>query len=435
MKMILSLILISSFLNAESESINLSLKKAINLSLTNSEDIKIRYHKIENAESKYYEALSSALPNIKSSVTLNNYLKAPVLRADIGMGLMEIPIKQPWETIGEIAFTQTLFTFGKIRNSLKAAKNTKKIEQRSMNATRSEIIFQTKYLYYLALSAKKNLDITKSSYKNALKNQKILKTKLKTGRASKFDNVKMATDVSSRVPNVKLAEKEVKIAMQQLKAMTGIKDNLKINLTSSMSKNFKKQDLEKLQDKLYKNEPSLKIYESSINLSKNISNLESAKYFPDLALFGTYQYYGEGNRTFIRQENMNHMFMLGIGLTWDLWNGGKTTSKHLQAKRNIDIAKLEYQKKKKDLILDLKATISSYNHYKKIYESNLKTLKLSNQYYKLSLQSYEAGKIRQSDLNDAELMLTKAKILTLKTLLQINIYKAKIKKLTSEKKI
>lgn len=433
MKLILSLILISNFLSAES--INLSLKKAINLSLTNSEDIKIRYQKIENAESKYYEALSSALPNITSSVTFNNYIKAPVLRADIGMGLMEIPIKQPWEAIGEVGFTQTLFTFGKIRNSLRAAKNTKRIEESSMNATRSEIIFQTKYLYYLALSAKENLSIAKSSYKNALKNQKILKNKLKTGRASKFDNIKMATDVSSRIPNVKLAEKELEIAIQQLKTMTGINDNTKINLTNSMIKSFKEENLEILKEKLYKNEPSLKIYESSIDLSKNLSNLESAKYFPNLALFGNYQYYGEDNRPFVRQGNMNHMFMLGIGLTWELWNGGRTTSKHLQAKRNIDIATLEYQKKKKSLILDLKSTLSSYEHYKKIYESNLKTLKLSNQYYKLSLQSYEAGKITQSNLNDAELMLTKVKLSTLQTLLQTNIYKAKIEKLTSEEKI
>lgn len=427
------IIIFSNLVFAETK--KLTLEETISLGISNSEDIKIINTKMYKTDNQYREALSYALPNFSASVDWTNYLKAPVMRADLGPqmgGVLEMPIKQPYELVTSITMTQAIYTFGKVKGGLKIADNAKDIENKTLKTIKSELKYYAKVLYYKALWAKKNLEISKMSYENAIKNQNILKQKFSAGRASKYQNVKMEVDVSSRIPLVTTAQNEYDNSIRSLKSFTNLDTD--IELVSESPKSFTEYKTEKITEDIVENTSRLQALKSATKLYKNLASVRKADYYPSIGLFANYQYYGNNNKVFIGKTDMSHMFALGINISGNIWDGGKTGSVYKQAINDFEISQFEYQKAKKQISLELETSIDTYNSMLKTYEANLRTLELAKQSYELSKSSFLAGQITQSDLNDAELMYTRSKLSVEANILQTNIAQAQIEKLIEEEK-
>lgn len=79
--------------------------------------------------------------------------------------------------------------------------------------------------------------------------------------------------------------------------------------------------------------------------------------------------------------------------------------------------------------VELQSLLVEYRSLRREYEANNHALRLAQQSYDITLSSFRSGLATLSVLNDAELYLTQAKLMTVTSQYNIHITKIKIEKL------
>jgi outer membrane protein TolC len=177
-------------------------------------------------------------------------------------------------------------------------------------------------------------------------------------------------------------------------------------------------------------QPTLKALEKNIDAAQDTIWGKKAEYLPELSAFSTWNHKGSGNEYDIRSENLHDYGVVGLKVSMPIWEGGKRNEELQQAKIDKSNAELNLQKMTKDLQLELDAAVVVYNEFVETLHSYEDAVRLAEESFKLSQNMFQSGHISITDLNSAELLLTKEKINKETVLFNINETLAKIEKLT-----
>ncbi|MFC1521364.1 TolC family protein [Elusimicrobiota bacterium] len=408
----------------------LTLSQAVEKAVNHSKDIRISAQKVEKAKRAYKKIRTNAMPQVSGNVKWDKYIKSPVITVDFGAGVQNIPIKQDYEMQTSIALSQTITSFGRLSAAMDVARKAIDIQRLSADIARNEIVYAVKQAYYTILYAQEALGIAQDSHKNALDNQKALKSRVRAGRASRIDNVKMKADVHGRIPPKLEAGSRLDSLVISFKEIIGAPENAQIELVDALTREFPVYTQTDLRSRMMLKEPVLRTFKESILLSENRLRLRKKDYFPVLSALANYSYSGNSNDTFPRDQ-MEPMFSVGLAFSIPLWDSGLRRHSYHEAASDLDIAKLKYSKRQESLDAALRSALSEYHWAVDIYKAGLKALEVAQQSYEITLSSFRSGSGSQSQLNDAELHLSASKIKTKQSLYEINILMARIEKLTA----
>lgn len=409
-----------------SNKIELSIEKAISMTLENSEEIQINEEKRKKIYNTYREIKASVFPQINAMASLDNYIESPVLNFDLGNGPVSVPLKQEWDTRYGLTLSQVLWSFGKVGNAVKIAKQAIDLEDLSMDATRNGLVFAAKQLYYTMLFAAETLRISRESYGNAQKNKQALKEKFKGGRISRINNVKMEADIAMRYTIVQQARSVYDGVEVSFKDLLGIDRESEIIFTDSYTKEFKKYSREDMRSKMIAKEPVARIMRANIELNKLFVKQKRADFFPVLAGYLNYSYAGNSEKIY---DNMQTEVIAGLRLDMPIWDSGKRLNSLRKTVNDSNIAELEYKKKLSEIEVELEATLAKYARLLDTYKASVEAEKLAGEAYSIMLASFKSGVAGQTMLNDAEIQLTSARMARIQTLFNISITIAKIEKL------
>ena len=78
---------------------------------------------------------------------------------------------------------------------------------------------------------------------------------------------------------------------------------------------------------------------------------------------------------------------------------------------------LELQKREEELRVELESALSEYRSSIEVYRANQEALKVADDSYRVTLSSFKSGIVTQTQLNDAELLLTSSQLKTVQSLL------------------
>ncbi len=312
------------------------------------------------------------------------------------------------------------------------ADRARETEQFGLSSTKLNVEYSTKVFYNTVLFAQKTLQIAENSYQNAMKNKRILDRSVSYGRASKFENVKMSADVAMRLPVVMASKNKLNIAVKNLKRFLEIPESTELVLTGNITDKFVSYNPDVIVNDMKSKEPTLKALKTNIETFKEIAKWRKADYYPSIGLFASYMYSGNSNNALVGTNNMFHSFVAGIAITGPIWDSFQRRSVYRQAMADVGISELTYSKAEKDFRLAIESALSSYSTLIETYKTIVEALKLSRQSYKLSVSSYSTGKISQTQLNDAELLYTRAELEKELTLYNISNLTAQIEKLSKE---
>ncbi len=396
----------------------LGVKDAVQLGILKSEALELKNNEIQNYELKYKETRSGLYPSIKAMGTYQRYF--------------EYPSKLDYEKSLQITLNQLVYSFGKVENALIAADKLKDITYLSKTNTSLEITYKIKKAYLNTLLAQELLNITKESYNNANKNKNLLLKSFAYGRVNQRDNLKMDTDIASRVPALKQAEANLMLAKNALKRLLRIEEWQDIVLTDGFTKNFGHFDVTKLLNEMYFEQVNLKILQKNIDLKESLAKLEKANKYPVISAFAGFGYAMNDNEVFFNKlDYYQQLSYIGINVSVPLYEGGKYKHRYDEANLEIDNQKIILERAKLDLKLAFENEILNYQSLLEIYRSNLKTLELAERSFSLSQEKFSFGKLGLLDLNDAELMLTNVRTSVVTTLFKINISLVEIDELLS----
>lgn len=400
----------------------ITLDEAVKMALKSSEDLKMASNGKQLKSSEFLKKKMQKSPYLSTSFSWSKNLKYPG-----GVGMNDYAMDMG------LTLSQKIFTFGKIAKSIELAKKEVDISSLDELSLKREMIFLTKSAYYQIYLAKKIHEISYESLERAKENKNILEKRSSSGRASKYDNIKAASDIAGRIPSVNEAKADLNTIIHTFIVLLGFDDfNLanKVDISSDIFKNeYTPLDHEKLIKKLLAYHPSLKKLKLSVSASDDKINLLEKAYYPELNAFSSYTKRGYDASFIPAQDALGSYAMVGLSLNIPLFDAGNRKANINQSKILKTNAELLLEKKKKELILALENAVSVYNELIKTLAANKNAISLAETSFRMSQDLLRSGYMSVTNLNDAELYLTGQKIKKELTLVNLEINLADIEKL------
>ena len=380
----------------------LTLEQAVNEALRNNHKINSAKLNLEASTYKFKAAKSLRMPTFFVD-SIYTKLNSPVkLKFSTPIGSDTITMTEKDYISLTTGITLNIYTGGLISGSISKALNEKNAYKNSVEETKLDVKYNTQIAYINILElyayekiAKEHLHALKKHYDDAA-------ALYKEGIVSYLDMLQTDVKVKKAVQNLTSIENSIKVAKTNLAIILGRSplDNVSVKDTE---KNFiKRLDVSKLYEITKENRPVLKMLTAQIKAADASVEMAASGYKPKLYLMTGYKY--SDVQDDIKDKDS---FMMQAGVKFQLdWD--KSFNEVNAAKKN----KLALIRNREDILsqvlLGVKKAYEDYNTALSNLEVARTSVKSAKEYYRTMKLKYKEGLSDNSDLLDAEAMLTNA---------------------------
>lgn len=396
------------FIAQNALALDLSLNKAVDMILEESQDVKKAEANLKKAQAsldavnanRWFKISGSAsymnLINVEDPSKPYVYDLPPQLGGIIAkvtegdLNITQIPIPDNIFMAG-ISITQPIYTFGKIGNAVDSVKSAIKMSEAGKEMAIREVRYAATDIYWTAKMTDEIVKITKKDLNEVYTAKKRLSA---AGRANRSNLVKIESDIATKEINLSDAEFNRDTAYRMLKILAGIDINEEIVLTEDFPKTFIALDSTELQST-----PQWDILNQQIAMYEEKAKSERAGALPTLAATASYNY-------FTMDTEIGHMFnglssqaaYWGLSLQVPIFSGGLNRANATVEAMNAEAARQDLDKSKKMLSEEYTRAIDQYNHLR----GNLKKLEnardLAAKAYSFSSDRFAAGQTSAVEL-------------------------------------
>lgn len=370
----------------------LTLNEAVDIALKNNFDI----------QSKNYDYIESS-----ENVKLNNSNYLPKLDAIYGFtNTNEANVGfESDEAVASLKLSYNLFNGFNDSASKESAIYLAESSKYVLNATKQDIVLNTKMAYINYLDKQNALETYKSAYTLFQEQFEDSQNRYNQGLIAKNDLLQVQVNMSSAKQNIVKAQGDLKVAIFQLSNILG-------------GKNLEKENIEKLaeqnsqslvyDEKLLENRSEIQALKMNLESIKELEKAAKSGYYPKVdASVSHNQYFDEVSKKIEnKEENQN---IANITATWNLYNGGYDSSLTTIYKTKYLSSKALLEKTK----LDIKLQYENAKSNLQVAIDNLETSKLAllqaTENYSIVKNRFDEGISTSTDLTDANYLLTQAK--------------------------
>lgn len=421
---------------ADTSTAVITLEQALQIALSENETVKIADMEIERTGYAKKGTYASLLPQVDLTGSYMRTIKKQVMYMDMDMssffggsegtgstgstGTTEesssskgsgIEVGRDNTYSGGLTASMPLINF-QLWKSLKISGQEVDLAVEKARSSRLDMVSQVKQAYFGVLFAKEALNVYKSVYDNAVENFQKTESRYNAQKASELEYTRAKTNVAGAIPDVYNAEASVILALWQLKAVMGVNLEKNIDIAGSLS-DYADTMLRDITDNSEVNlEYNTTMRQLSIQAEElaNTVRLKQYAYLPTLAATFSYTANAMTNDFKFSEYQWTPYSYVGLSLTIPIFSGGKRYNDVRQAK----VQKTELELTMKDTERKLRVAIRQYLNTMeanmKSYNAALETVALAQKAYDISAKSYQVGKSTLTDLNDAQLALTQAKL-------------------------
>jgi outer membrane protein TolC len=414
--LLLSFLLFSIIGNIKAQEIKrLTIDEAVSLALKNSNEAKIADAKVSSAENQLNVTKNMQYPDIDISgqyrylTNADVELKIPVSSSDEGNGGENGNAPQPEVNqllLGQANVSMPLFSGFKLKNTIKAGKNSLKAATYSAKNDKENIALQTIQDYLSLYKARKTIELVKENLKSAEQRVKDFTAMEKNGLLARNDLLKAKLQQSNIEITLEEAKKNERILNYKLATMLKLPENSKIETVDTdfglTPKTIPTKTAGKSSESNRNDLQALKFQEEA---AKNQIAVVKGNYYPSLALVGGYIALDLKNAITLKNA-MN----IGVGVSYNLANLFKTKS-------NVKLAKSKVQEL--DYTIDMlsdKIKVQTENAQQE-YELALKKYHVytlseeqATENYRIVKDKYDNGLSDTNDLLEADVQQLQAKI-------------------------
>ena len=348
----------------------IAIKKAIKLSLKNSELLKEKKAAVSNFSN--LEKRIKGEFNPKVNITLG----AGPINKETGNSVNSQKESSLGPLfLGSFKLTYPIWSWGRKSDLIKAASFGKDVEKENLAMEKLNIIYNVKKFYYGNLLAKTLLKFAEETRDDILN---IIKT-MKEKKASKEDRYRieiLASEIKTKIVEIK---KKENLTIKALNFFVGRNDQSKVLKTDKEWLEFQPRPLKKDQyyiDLANSHLPQLNQIKSGIEAKSNLLSAKKKSQYP-LFVFLAEGKYGKTSQMTDQESSFSYdpynqkVLSAGVGLTLDI-DWGVTSSKINTIKSEINQLRLKKSFAKRGIPLkvmqaleDLKASIEKVKHQKK----------------------------------------------------------------------
>ena len=279
-------------------------------------------------------------------------------------------------------------------------------------SSRLDMVTQVKQAFYAVLFAKEAFAVYKSVYENAVMNYEQTQRRFNVQKASELEMSRAASTVANAIPNVYNAESNIMLALWQLKAVMGLDLERNIDVAGSLSDYSETmfRDLHESEGtSLDRNTTLRQLAIQAEMLARNVK-LQRYAYLPTLSASFSYNYISMNDNFKFGEYIWTPYSFIGLSLSIPIFDGGSKRQQIRQTRIQQSELDLQRTNTERQLRIGIQQYLNTMEASMKSHDAALEAVSLAQKAYDISSKSYQVGKSTLTDLNDAQLVLTQAKL-------------------------
>ena len=433
---LISLSLAGASLNAQ-EATPVTLEEAIRIALSDNASVKVADLEIERAGYARKGTYSALWPQINGTGSYQRTIRKQVMYMDFnlggagsgtGSGDEEKPAGQSasgsqggsatangievgrWNTWSTGVSASLPLINAQLWKSLQISDKDVELAVEQARSSRLETVTQVKKAYFTVLLAKEAYEVYKSVYDNAVENLELTQKKFNAQRASELDLTRARTTVANSIPDLFDSANAVDLGLWQLKAVMGVDLDAAIDVAGTLS-DYSEELTRAFPDTgdLSGNSTLRQLAIQAGQLADNI-RLQQYANLPTLALAFSYSLNAMANDYVFRDYRWSPYSYVGLSLSVPIFAGGKRHAAIRQAK--VQAAELDIRRAdtERQLQISLRQKLGTMDTAVRSYASAASAVETAEKAYGIARQSYDVGRSTLTDLGDAQLALTRARL-------------------------
>ena len=296
--------------------------------------------------------------------------------------------------------------------SLKISGQNVELAVEKARSSRLETVTQVKQAFYAVLLAKEAFNVYKEVYDNAVRNFEQTQMRYNAQKASELDYTRAKSTVANAVPNVYNAESSVILALWQLKAVMGIDLDKNIDVAGELgdyadamaTDNYGADALN-----LDYNTSMRQLAIQADQLAETV-RLQKYAYIPTLALGFSFSMNAMTNDFKFSNYKWTPYSYVGLSLNIPIFSGGKRYNDVRQAKVQASEIAIQVRDTERQLKIAIRQYLNTMETKMKSLAAAQDGVETAQKAYDIATQSYNVGRSTITELNDAQLALTQARL-------------------------
>ena len=398
----------------------ISLDQAIEIALSENASVKVADMEIERTGYARKGTYASLFPQIDGNANYQRTIKKQVMYMDFDMpggGGEESPMSNGievgrWNTWNAGVSASMPLVNAQLWQSLKISDMDVELAVEKARSSCLEMVNQVKQAYFACLLAKDVFEVYKSVYENALENLEQTQRKYNAQKASELDLARSKTSLANAIPNVFDAENSVILSLWQLKAVMGVDLDENIDVLGRLSDYGEDMLGALVPEGMPELDANSTMRQLSIQADQLAASIKAQQYasLPSLALSFSYSINAMANDYNFSEYRWSPSSYVGLSLQIPIFAGGKRYNAVRQAR--VQAAELDIQREEteRQLKIAVRQYLNTMDTATKSYSSAASAVESAQKAYDIASMSYNVGKNTLTDLNDAQLALTQARL-------------------------
>ena len=414
----------------------LTLEDALRVALSENVSVQVADKEVERAGYARKGSYASLFPQVSGSGSYQRTIKKQVMYMDFDFGGMgggsdesgeENPMAGAaasrgsssdgfevgrWNTWSAGVNASMPLVNAQVWESIRISAQDVELAVEKARSSRLETVNQVKQAYFGCLLAKEAFEVYKSAYENALANYEQIERRYNVQRASELDLTRAKTTLSNAIPNVYDAESSVLLALWRLKAVMGVDLDENIDVAGALGDyaDHMLYDLYESGELSLENNSTLRQLAIQAEQLAGAVRLQQYAFLPTLSLSFNYSINAMTNDFNFSEYRWSPYSFVGLSLSVPIFSGGQ----RLNALRQSRVQAQELDLQRADTERQLKIAIRQYLNQMetamKSHASALSATETAQKAYDIASKAYEVGRSTLTDLNDAQLALTQARL-------------------------
>ncbi|MCM8770841.1 MAG: TolC family protein [Candidatus Omnitrophica bacterium] len=386
--LIIIFVLLISFL-VKAEEVTLTLEEAVAIALRDNRDVLLQAQEVEKVKEKLKEAYAPLYPSVNFSGGLSYW-----------RGYYPDTERQIHT---QTSMRQTIFQGGAIINTIKLSGYNIEIAKARLDSAKLNTALAVRKAFYTALLAGEFCKLNKSILDNTKEHLIFIKERYQKGQASESDIISLEASLKSVEEIYTSSINDLESSCALLANLLYLKDDVVVKPQGEFSYNGLEMAYDEAFLKAMSQRPEIREYEAQEKAARKSVAIAKAGNRP--IIYASWDYYTASHQASIMglKKNWSDYNILGITLSWPIFDGFATKHKVEEAIIGQKQTQLIKEKAIKDIVLELKeAYLALKSAIAKINSAEADIRMYQDQ--KASIEKkYREGVASHLDYQDAEL--------------------------------
>ncbi|WP_309022793.1 TolC family protein [Pelagicoccus sp. SDUM812002] len=386
----------------------LTLQTTLEFALENNFAIKQAIEAIKEQEGLIVEVKSRALPTVG--------LNASYRQLDEGLSESDSFFPATTESWGiTLTARQALYEGGSIRAALDVQDLLRESSLLALESTVLDALLDVRTRYYAALLARDQIGVEEQNIELLEETLNNATLRRDAGDVSDFEVLRAEVALANAQPALIRRRGAYRVAIEQLRQSMGYQNyrrdsqNLERvpELTDALVYNPIEYDLQEGLDLALESRAELKQLEAIAKAREAGLEIAKSGLRPSLDLVGTY---GKQRSNFSSSfDDGPDGWTIGVEANWNIWDGRKTRGQRIQARSQLEQARIQQQSYRLGIEVEVRQAISALQEADQLAQAAVKVVAQAEEAVRMADSRFETGSISQLDVLEARVALTEAR--------------------------